>query len=112
LAAQLGIAPVSLLVFGFVPVISLVANPLAIPVAGFVMTVGLPVALLASAVPVLVPAVSWLLLLPVAWVDGVSQVASHLSPRGWWNGFLWALVILGIVLRARRNARRHTAVAG
>lgn len=112
LAAQLGTAPVSLLVFGFVPVISLVANPLAIPVAGFVMTVGLPVALLASAVPVLVPMVSWLLLLPVAWVDGVSHMASQLSPRGWWNGLLWALVILGIVMRARRNARRHTAVAG
>jgi competence protein ComEC len=112
LAAQLGTAPVSLLVFGFVPVISLVANPFAIPVAGFVMTIGLPVALLASAVPVLVPVVSWLLVLPVAWVDAVSHVASHLSPRGWWNGLLWALVTLGIVLRARRNAQRHTAVAG
>ena len=112
LAAQLGTAPVSLLVFGFVPVISLVANPFAIPVAGFVMTIGLPVALLASAVPVLVPVVSWLLVLPVAWVDAVSHVASRLSPRGWWNGLLWALVTLGIVLRARRNAQRHTAVAG
>ena len=112
LAAQLGTAPVSLLVFGFVPVISLVANPLAIPVAGFVMTVGLPVALLASAVPFLVPIVSWLLVLPVAWVDGVSYVASQVSPRGWWNGLLWVLVVLGILLRARRNAQRHTAVAG
>ena len=112
LAAQLGTAPVSLLVFGFVPVISLAANPLAIPVAGLVMTIGLPVALLASAVPVLVPIVSWLLVLPVAWVDGVSHVASQVSPRGWWNGFLWALVVLGILLRARRNAQRHTAVAG
>jgi hypothetical protein len=99
-------------VFGFVPVISLVANPFAIPVAGLVMTIGLPVALLASAVPVLVPVVSWLLVLPVSWVDGVSHMASHLSPHGWWNGLLWVLVILGIVMRAHRNARRHTAVAG
>lgn len=112
LAAQLGTAPISLIVFGFVPVISLIANPLAIPVAGLVMTIGLPVALLASAVPALVPLVSWLMMIPVAWVDGVSHVAAYVSPRGWWNGLLWTLVILGILVRFRRNARRHTAVAG
>jgi competence protein ComEC len=112
LAAQLGTAPVSLLVFGFVPVVSLVANPLAIPVAGLVMTIGLPVALLASSVPVLVPLVSWSLALPVAWVDGVSWVASSVSPHGWWNGILWAVVGLAILRRSMRNARRHTAVAG
>lgn len=112
LAAQLGTAPVSLIVFGFVPVISLLANPLAIPVAGFVMTVGLPLALLASAVPVLVPLVSWVLAIPVAWVDGVSRAASFLSPHGWWNGALWALTGLMLLRRAMRNAQRHTAVAG
>ena len=112
LAAQLGTAPVSLIVFGFVPVVSLVANPLAIPVAGFVMTIGLPIALLASAIPVLVSPVSWALALPVAWVDGVSRVASFVSPHGWWNGALWASVGLVLVHRGRKNAKRHTAVAG
>lgn len=112
LAAQLGTAPVSLIVFGFVPVISLVANPLAIPVAGFVMTVGLPVAMMASAIPVMVPLVSWALALPVAWVDGVAKVSSSLSPHGWWNGALWALVGLVLVYRGKRNAQRRTAVAG
>jgi len=112
LAAQLGTAPISLLVFGFVPVVSLLANPLAIPVAGVVMTIGIPVALLASAVPVLVPLVSWLLTIPVAWVDGVSRFASFLSPRGWWNGGLWMFVAILLMYRARKNAKRHTAVAG
>jgi competence protein ComEC len=41
LAAQVGTMPVSLFVFGYVPVISLVANPLALWVAGMVMMVGL-----------------------------------------------------------------------
>ena len=112
LAAQLGTAPISLLVFGFVPVVSLLANPLAIPVAGVVMTIGIPVALLASAVPVFVPLVSWLLTIPVAWVDGVSRFASFLSPRGWWNGVLWMFVVILLMYRAKKNAKRHTAVAG
>lgn len=112
LAAQLGTAPISLLVFGFVPVISLLANPLAIPVAGIVMTIGLPIALLASAIPVLVPAVSWLLTIPVAWVDGVSRITSFLSPQGWWNGGFWLIVAILLVYRMRKNAQGHTAVAG
>ena len=112
LAAQLGTAPISLLVFGFVPVVSLLANPLAIPVAGVVMTIGIPVALLASAVPVLVPLVSWLLTIPVAWVDGVSRFASFLSPRGWLNWVLWMFVAILLMYRAKKNAKRHTAVAG
>lgn len=112
LAAQVGTAPISLLVFGFVPVVSLLANPLAIPVAGVVMTIGIPVALLASAMPALVPLVSWLLMVPVAWVDGVSRFASFLSPRGWWNGGIWVFVGLLLLHRAMKNAKRHTAVAG
>jgi competence protein ComEC len=112
LAAQLGTAPISLLVFGFVPVVSLLANPLAIPVAGVVMTIGIPVALLASAVPVFVPLVSWLLTIPVAWVDGVSRIASFLSPHGWWNVGLWMIVAILLLYRAKKNAKRHTAVAG
>jgi competence protein ComEC len=112
LAAQLGTAPISLLVFGFVPVVSLLANPLAIPVAGVVMTIGIPVALLASAVPVLVPLVSWLLTIPVAWVDGVSRFSSILSPHGWWNRGLWIFVAILLMYRAKKNAKRHTAVAG
>jgi competence protein ComEC len=112
LAAQVGTAPISLLVFGFVPVVSLLANPLAIPVAGVVMTIGIPVALLASAIPALVPLVSWLLMVPVAWVDGVSRFASFLSPRGWWNGGIWVFVGLLLFYRSMKNAKRHTAVAG
>ncbi len=112
LAAQIGTAPISLLVFGYVPVVSLVANPLAIPVAGWVMTVGLPVALISSAIPALIPFVSWFLLIPTAWVDDVSHVASAVSPRGWWNGVLWLFAVVFLLHRTKKNGRRHTAVAG
>jgi competence protein ComEC len=112
LAAQLGTAPISLLVFGFVPVVSLIANPLAIPVAGVVMTIGLPIALFASAVPPLIPLVSWIMTIPVAWVDGVSRITSFLSPQGWWNVGLWMFVATLLMYRAKKNAKRHTAVAG
>ncbi|HEY4333702.1 MAG TPA: ComEC/Rec2 family competence protein, partial [Ilumatobacteraceae bacterium] len=40
LAAQAGIAPISLLVFGTMPIVAVPANLLAVPVAGFVMLYG------------------------------------------------------------------------
>jgi ComEC/Rec2-related protein len=51
LAAQLGVAPVLLLTFGPVPVASLPANLLAVPVAGLVMVWGLTVGMLAGIAP-------------------------------------------------------------
>lgn len=50
LAAQLGVAPVLLATFGPIPVASLPANLLAVPVAGLVMVWGLTAGLLAGAV--------------------------------------------------------------
>lgn len=112
LAAQLGTAPVSLAVFGFVPVISLVANPLAITVAGAVMMFGLPIALLAGMVPVLVAPVSLLMDIPVAYVAYVAKIASQVSPHGLLNVFLWALVPLYLWRKALKSAKRSTPVAG
>jgi competence protein ComEC len=52
LAAQVGTTPIQMLVFGYVPVVSLIANPLAVGVSGAVMMFGLPLALMSSLVPV------------------------------------------------------------
>lgn len=113
LAAQLGTFPISLLVFGSVPVISLLANPLALPVAGAVMTVGLPVSLCAALFPALVGPVSLLMTLPVSWVDGVATVASRLSPSGGLNAVLWLAVSMWVVFRWRsKRGARPTSVAG
>lgn len=113
LAAQVGTLPISLAVFGSVPVVSLIANPLALPVAGLVMTIGLPLSLIASAVPALVSPVSHALSVPVAWVDGVARVAAGVSPTGHANTALWAQVGLWVARRWWRNkGERPTAVAG
>lgn len=92
LSAQVGTMPVSLLVFGYVPVISLVANPLALTVAGVVMMVGLPAALLSSVVGFLEPMVSAVMTVPVTWVAEVARISSAISPKGVLNIILWVLV--------------------
>lgn len=113
LAAQMGTFPISLMVFGSVPVVSLVANPLALPVAGAVMTVGLPVSLCAAMFPVLVKPVSLVMTVPVAWVDAVASLASHISPTGAQNSALWLVVAVWVLLRWRsKRGERLTAVAG
>ena len=103
LAAQVGTMPVSLFVFGYVPVVSLIANPLALWVAGMVMMVGLPLALLASLITPLVPLVSWAMTIPVAWVAGVARFCSEVSPHGLFNVVLWLCVAGGIWHRWRRT---------
>jgi competence protein ComEC len=103
LAAQVGTMPVSFLVFGYVPVVSLIANPLALWVAGMVMMVGLPLALLASLIPPLVPLVSWAMMIPVAWVAGVARFCSEVSPHGLFNVGLWICVAGGIWHRWRQT---------
>ena len=103
LAAQVGTMPVSFFVFGYVPVVSLIANPLALWVAGMVMMVGLPLALLASLLTPLVPLVSWAMTVPVAWVAGVARICSEVSPHGSLNVGLWLCVAGGIWHRWRRT---------
>lgn len=113
LAAQLGTAPVSLAVFGYVPVISLLANPFALGVAGAVMMFGLPVALVAGIIPFLVTPVSWVMTIPVAYVAFVARIAATISPHGMLNVLLWLFVPIVLWRRYRlQSARRPTAVAG
>jgi competence protein ComEC len=97
LAAQLGVALPSVLVFGRLPVVSLVANPLAVPVAGAVMLFGLPVGAVASALP------GWLasiVMLPLAvgtrWVATVAGVCAALEPSGGWSVVAWSALLAAL----------------
>ncbi len=108
-AAQAGTTPVSLLVFGTVPVVSLLANPLAIPVAGMVMTIGLPLAVLAAVFPVLADPVGVVLTVPVAWVDAVARFSSAIAPTGGIHAVVWAgvlIVVFGLWKRAKSPTHR------
>lgn len=100
LGAQVGVALPSGLVFGRVPVVSVPANLLAVPVAGAVMLYGLPAGLVAG----LAPATAPVLMLPVRvgtrWVDSVAMIAARLEPPGVWSWLAWgvvAVVIAGMI---------------
>lgn len=76
LGAQIGVAIPSLLVFGRLPIVSIPANLMAVPVAGGVMLYGLPAGLLAGAVPSVAPLAMAPCRVGVAWVDAVAAVAA------------------------------------
>lgn len=79
IAAQLGVAPVLVPRFGGLPVVALVANVLAVPVAGLVTTWGLPAGVAAGlGGPRLAAIVHLPTRLLVAWVASVARVSASL----------------------------------
>ena len=114
LGAQVGVMPVSLLIFSSAPAISLVTNLLAVPVAGFVMLVGMPVAFICGLLinmfgPAVIPLCE-VAMLPVQfgtrWVWWVAAVGERVSPQGIVNVLLW--VVWAVFLVAlHRSARMH-----
>ena len=107
LGAQLGVALPSVLVFGRLPLVSIPANVLAVPVAGFVMLYGLPAALVAGSVPAVAGVVMFPARLGVRWVDRVALLGERFEPQGHavWLG--WALVVAGVVVIAAKNRLGH-----
>lgn len=110
-AAQLGVAPVLVTTFGPIPVASLPANLLAVPVAGLVMAWGLTGGLLAGwlvvagapGAQVLAAALHQPTRLLLAWVAEVASRAAAL-PMGQLSS-LHLLVIAGAVLVLVRSRR-------
>jgi competence protein ComEC len=111
LGAQAGVLVPSVLVFGGVPLVSLPANVLAVPVAGFVMLYGLPAALAAGVVVEEAPWLAALLLLParvgVRWVDTVAALGQRVEPSPAWRWLGWALIVVVIVAIGRVADRRR-----
>ena len=106
IGAQIGVVVPALVVFGRLPLVSVPANLLAVPVAGFVMLYGLPAGLIAGwvpplAAPLMVPC-RW----GVRWVDTVAMVAARLEPGGAATVAGWCAVALAVSAVAWRGAAR------
>jgi competence protein ComEC len=112
LSAQVGVAPISLLVFDSLPLVSIPANLLAVPVAGFVMLYGLPAALVAGA---LTGPVATIVQIPSAvgtrWVATVAALASRAEPSARWAAVGW-VVLLAILLTRIVSERRRAVCEG
>ena len=98
LGAQLGVMPISIAVFHNAPVVGVVANLVAVPVAGLVMLMGLPLGLVSAVLPEqLIVVVMAPMMLAVRWVWWVAVLAQRVSPHGIWNIAGWlALAIPGV----------------
>ncbi len=98
LAAQFGVAPILIPFVGGLPVVSLFANPLAVPVAGLVTTWGLPAGVLAGlGGPTVAAVVHVPTELMIRWVAAVARVSASLplGDLGWAHliGLAAALVL-------------------
>ncbi len=110
LGAQLAVAPISLVVFGSLPLVSIPANLLAVPVAGVVMLYGLPAGLLAGALSDLDllgrvgRPLGFVVQLPSAagthWVATVAAVAAKVEPPAPWPNVGWFAVVVFCTARA------------
>jgi competence protein ComEC len=110
IAAQLGVAPLLIAVFGGLPVASLPANLAAEPVAGFVMIWGASAGLLAGVVP---PPVADLIHLPTSvaiwWIASVARwtTDASLGELGPWS--LTIAVAIGVGAAWLRDRSRWLA---
>lgn len=112
-AAQLGVAPVLVPQFGGIPVVSIPANVLAVPVAGLVTTWGLPAGVAAGlGGPAVATVAHGPTRLLIGWVAEVARVASSVPLGDLGLTHLALLVIAGAVWWwAGRRAVRLGAVA-
>jgi competence protein ComEC len=109
LGAQMGVSLPALLVFGGVPLVSVPANLLAVPVAGAVMLYGLPAGLLAGLVPWSAPAVLLPCRLGVRWIDMVAALGARLEPGRTGSLIGWTLLAAAVAALAARSSPRRVA---
>ncbi len=110
LGAQVGVALPSVVVFHRLPLVSLPANLLAVPVAGFVMLWGIPAGLLAATVPPIAPVVMAPCVVGTRWVSTVAALASRLEPSPRWSVIGWVTVVATVCfVMIRRRWRRPPA---
>ncbi len=114
LGAQIGVVLPSVIVFGRLPLVSVVANLLAVPVAGFVMLYGLPAGLIAGSIPAVAPVVMMPAQFGTRWVDTVARLGARLEPDPPWVWVGWAAIAVGVLaitaMAARSGPEREAPV--
>jgi competence protein ComEC len=108
-AAQLGVMPVVILIFGLPSATGIIANVLAVPIAGLVMLVGLPISLVAGLISNFgLDQVGDFMMLPiqvgVRWVWWVAEIFARLRFGGAINIALWLGVFAGIIALRHRSS--------
>jgi competence protein ComEC len=103
LGAQIGVALPSWLVFHRLPLVSLPANLLAVPVAGFVMLFGIPGGLLSAMVPPLAPVVMAPCAAGSRWVATIAYLAARAEPSPGWAAAGWLIVAAVVCAFAIRH---------
>ena len=99
LGAQLGVMPITLFVFGSAPIVAIATNLLAVPIAGAVMLVGLPMGLIVGVLSEASPLspLCALLMMPITfavrWVWWVAVVGQEVQPGSFVNAALWLIVV-------------------
>ena len=108
LGAQVGVLLPAVIVFGSVPLVSIPANLLAVPVAGLVMLYGLPAGLLSGALPWSAPVLMLPCRIGVRWVDVVAGLGERLEPggRATWAGWLVVVGVVGVLVAGRAGKNR------
>lgn len=107
LGAQVGVALPSWLVFHRLPLVSLPANLLAVPVAGFVMLYGIPAGLISGVVQPLAPLVMAPCDAGTRWVSTVAYLAAGVEPSPGWAAVGWSVVVVAVAALVIRHRWRR-----
>lgn len=108
--AQLGVLVPSWLVFHRLPTLGIVANLVAVPVAGAVMLYGIPAGLVAASIPWLDDIVMLPCVVGTRWVSTVAALAERHQPVGGGAVVAWGVQLFGLGWWLRRSRRAATVV--
>jgi len=108
-AAQIGVMPAVLTVFGLPSATGIIANVLAVPVAGMVMLVGLPMAvpsglMVGGSLNFLATILMWPVRVGVRWVWWVATVFAELRLTGAINVALWVALLSALLAMRHRSS--------
>lgn len=108
IGAQVGVVLPSLLVFHRLPLVSIPANLLAVPVAGLVMLWGIPSGLIAAFAPgVVARQVMWPAAAGTRWVSTVARLGARLEPPAAVGLVGWIAVVAVATWVVWRNREVH-----